>query len=57
MSREVGVAVMHIRWLRIAQAFGLPVVPEVKIKAERSATVAFAGGEIVWGVGRLLEVR
>jgi hypothetical protein len=57
MSREVGVAVMHIRWLRIAQALGLPVVPEVKIRAERSAGVAFAGGEMVSGVGRLLEAR
>ena len=56
-SREVGVAVRHIRWLRIAQALGFPVVPEVKIRAERSATVAFAGGEMVCGVGRELEVR
>ena len=57
MSREVGVAVMHIRWLRIAQALGLPVVPEVKIRSERSAGVAFAGGEMVSGVWKLLEVR
>lgn len=29
MSCETGLAVTHIWWLRIAQAFGLPVVPEV----------------------------
>jgi hypothetical protein len=57
MSRDVGVAVMHIWWLRIAQALGFPVVPEVKIKAERSRGVAFAGGEMVLGVGRVEEVR
>lgn len=57
MSREVGVAVTHIWWLRIAQALGLPVVPEVKIRAERSRGVAFAGGEMAVGVGRSLEVR
>jgi hypothetical protein len=57
MSREVGVAVMHIWWLRIAQALGLPVVPEVKIRAERSRGVALAGGEMVFGTGRLDEFR
>jgi hypothetical protein len=57
MSRDVGVAVMHIWWLRIAQALGLPVVPEVKIKAERSRGVALAGGEMVDGVGSVDEVR
>jgi hypothetical protein len=57
MSRDVGVAVMHIWWFRIAQAFGFPVVPEVKIRAERSRGVAFAGGAIVLGIGRVEEVR
>ncbi len=57
MSREVGVAVTHIWWLRIAQALGLPVVPEVKIRAERSRGVALAGGEIVVGAVRLEVVR
>jgi hypothetical protein len=57
MSREVGVAVTHIWWLRIAQALGLPVVPEVKIRAERSRGVALTGGEIVVGMGRVEESR
>ena len=49
MSREVGQLVTHIWWLRIAQALGLPVVPEVKIRADRSVMDAFAGGEMVEG--------
>ena len=57
MSRDVGVAVTHIWWLRIAQALGLPVVPEVKIKAERSRVVPFAGGGLIVRIGREFEVR
>lgn len=57
MSRGVGVAVTHIRWLRMAQALGLPVVPEVNIRAARSLSVALAAGEMVVGVGRLEVVR
>jgi hypothetical protein len=57
MSRDVGVAVTHIWWLRIAQALGLPVVPEVKIKAERSRGVPFAGDGLTVRAGKALEVR
>jgi hypothetical protein len=42
--------------LRIAQALGLPVVPEVKTRAVMSAGVAFAGGVTWVGVGRLEDV-
>jgi hypothetical protein len=57
MSRDVGVAVTHIWWLRIAQALGLPVVPEVKIKADRSWGVPFAGGGLTVRTGKALGVR
>ncbi len=53
----MGVAVTHIWWLRIAQALGLPVVPEVKINAERSRGVPFAGDGLTMRTGRALEVR
>ena len=55
-SRDVGVAAMHIWWLRIAQALGFPVVPEVKIRAERSRGEDGVAGEIVAGTGRVDEV-
>jgi len=57
MSWERGVEVTQIWWLRIAQALGFPVVPEVKIKTDRSTGVAFAGGDINVGVGKFSDLR
>ena len=51
-----GLEVTIIWLLRIPQALGFPVVPDVKIKAQRSDIVAFCGGEIVVGIGRLEEL-
>lgn len=44
-------------WLRMAQALGLPVVPEVKIRQERSAGEDLVGGEGMLGAGREAGVR
>jgi len=48
-SREMGLETTHMWWLRMAHAFGFPVVPDVKTKTARSVTVAFAGGDITEG--------
>jgi hypothetical protein len=56
-SWETVVDVTQTRWLRIAQALGLPVVPDVKMRAQTSAGVAFAAGVIVVGTGRSWIVR
>lgn len=47
---------MHM-WLRIAQALGLPVVPEVKIRQEMSAGEDFVAGGMIEGRGREADVR
>lgn len=44
-------------WLRIAQALGFPVVPEVKIRQDRSAGEDFVAGGMGDGRGREVGVR
>lgn len=41
----------------MAQALGLPVVPEVKIRQERSAGDDFVAGAMILGNGSEEEVR
>ena len=51
-SCERGFDTTNPWWFRIAQAFGLPVVPEVYIRHVRSRGVLFAVGDGVDGLGR-----